>query len=167
VKVLRANREQAVKVLPETLHWYLNERVLPSSWYPARDHVELVRGLMAMMPLGPEPLIMMGRVAAQGDLQGIYRAMLFTGDVQRTLRQATALWRTYCDSGELVPTFDSERSATMVLSYYQDTSREMCGICGGYVLGLVMTAGGKDVKLRKLECRLDGAKVCRWQVTWI
>ena len=101
VKLLRANKPAAAKLLSPPLQKYLEERVLPSSWYPAKDHVQLARVLVAVVPLGSEPYQTMGRGAARHDLTGIYKARLCAGDPMRTLESGLGLWRTYCDSGEI------------------------------------------------------------------
>ncbi|HEX4459261.1 MAG TPA: hypothetical protein VIA18_14885 [Polyangia bacterium] len=166
VKMLRANKVAAAKLLPVPLQKYLEERVLPSSWYPSKDHVQLARVLVAIVPLGKEPYHVMGRGAALHDLTGIYKARLHAGDPMRTLESTIGLWRTYCDSGEMQLTRKGERSADVTLSGYVDVSREMCGIAGGYVAELATLGGAKNVVIRKLSCRLDGAPQCKWELTW-
>jgi hypothetical protein len=166
VKMLRANKVAAAKLLPAPLQKYLEERVLPSSWYPAKDHVQLARVLVAVVPLGSEPYQTMGRGAARHDLTGIYKARLCAGDPMRTLESGLGLWRTYCDSGEMVLTRKGERAAGVVLRDYVDISREMCGIAGGYAMELVALGGAKNVVVRKLSCRLEGAPQCHWELSW-
>jgi hypothetical protein len=166
VKLLRTNKVAAAKLLPQPLQKYLEERVLPSSWYPAKDHVQLARVLIAVVPLGKEPYQAMGRGAARHDLSGIYKARLYPGDPMRTLESALGLWRTYCDSGEMELTRRGTCSAIVLLRDYVDISREMCGIAGGYVLELATLGGAKNVVLRKLSCRLDGAPQCQWELNW-
>ncbi len=166
VKLLRANKVAAAKLLPAPLQKYLEERVLPSSWYPAKDHVQLARVLATVVPLGNEPYHVMGRGAAQHDLSGIYKARLYAGDPMRTLESGLGLWRTYCDSGEMALTRKGERAAVVTLRDYVDVSREMCGIAGGYVAELAALGGAKSVALRKLSCRLEGAPQCQWDLSW-
>lgn len=166
VKLLRANKVAAAKLLPAPLQKYLEERVLPSSWYPAKDHVQLARVLVAVVPLGSEPYRAMGGGAARHDLMGIYKARLHPGDPMRTLESGLGLWRTYCDSGEMTHTRSGDHGAVIVLRDYVDVSREMCGIAGGYVAELALLGGAKDVVVRKLSCRLDGATQCSWNLDW-
>jgi hypothetical protein len=166
VKVLRSNREQASPLLPPALRKYVEERVLPSSWYPAKDHIGLLQAVRTLLDLKEEPFLVMGRAAARHDLAGIYRAQLQTGDPHRMLSTLTALWRTYCDSGQLVPQGDGPSAAYVELSGYVDTSREMCGIVGGYIIEAVTMAGAQNPQLRKIACKLEGAPACRWHVAW-
>jgi hypothetical protein len=166
VKLLRAHKVEAAKRLPAPLQKYLEERVLPSSWYPSKDHVQLARVLIAIVPLGKEPYHAMGRGAALHDLTGIYKARLYAGDPMRTLESTIGLWRTYCDSGDMALTRKGERAADVTLRDYVDASREMCGIAGGYVAELATLGGAKNVVIRKLSCRLDGAPQCKWELSW-
>jgi hypothetical protein len=166
VKVLRANRERVIDALAPPMRRYLDERILPSSWYPATDHVKLVRVLVPLMPPGQDPYCFMGSAAAQMDLTGIYRAQLRVGDPEKTLRNFTALWRNYCDTGEITLDVDSDHSGHITVRNFDGVSREMCGIIGGYIQGLVMVAGGKNATMRKVKCRLDGAPACVWTISW-
>lgn len=166
VKLLRTHKVAAAKLLTPPLQKYLEERVLPSSWYPAKDHVELAHVLVVIVPLGKEPYQAMGRGAARHDLGGIYKARLHPGDPMGTLESGLGLWRTYCDSGEMELTRRGTSGATVVLRDYVDISREMCGIAGGYVLELATMGGAKNVALRKLSCKLDGAPQCQWELGW-
>ena len=91
VKVLRTHRERALAVLPPALHRYLEERVLPSTWYPADDFLGLQTAMASVIPLGATPYFQMGRLSAQLDLGGIYKNHLKAGDPLRTLTSAQAL----------------------------------------------------------------------------
>jgi len=162
VKVLRANRERVIDTLAPPLRRYLEERILPSSWYPAADHVKLVRALVPIMPPGRDPFVFMGRAAAQMDLTGMYRAQLTMGDPEKTLRNFTCLWRNYCDTGEISLEVESEHSGRITVRDFEGASREMCGIIGGYIEGLVVVAGGKSATMHKAKCRLDGDPACMW-----
>src|SRR5947209_7556165 len=102
VKALRMAREQARAVLPPSLHRYLDERILVSSWYPESDLMGLLSALGKLMPAGGgDPFLFMGRTTAREHLGGIYNAHVRPGDVERTLRSGTTLWRNYHDTGVL------------------------------------------------------------------
>ena len=165
VKFLRANRERALELLPASCHRYLEERVLPSSWYPVADHRELLRAVGAMLPPGGEPFVQMGRVSAQTDLGGIYRASLKPNDPYRSLAALPALWRNYQDTGEIAAQLESPTAVLVVLRGYP-SFREFCGVTGGFVAELVAMTGVKEVAMEKLQCKVDGASDCRWRVSW-
>jgi hypothetical protein len=165
VKMLRANRERAVALLPAKYHHYLHDRILVASWYPEADQLELLRAVSFMLPGSPDPWMMMGRIAARGDLSDLYRDMVRPGDLKDALRASSALWRTFHDSGELKLTLDAPERVVAQLRGYAATAREMCRVIGGYVTEVASVAARRDVATAKTTCTLDGAPQCAWRMT--
>src|SRR5438270_990494 len=123
VKALRMAREQARAVLPPRLHSYLEDRILVSSWYPEVDLMALLSALGKLMPAGGgDPFLFMGRTTAREHLAGIYRGHVRPGDVERTLRSGTTLWRNYHDTGILTVAVDAPGRATIRLRDFAATS---------------------------------------------
>jgi hypothetical protein len=166
VKALRANRERALKLLPTRLHRYLEERILVSTWYPEADQIEMLRVLANFLPPEPNPLVVMGRMAAMQDLSGVYRGHVRPGDPRRTLASCGALWRNYHDTGEMTASDETERSTIIRLRGYRAACREMCLVTAGYIVEIATQAGGRDVRWTKLGCFVDGAAECSWRVDW-
>jgi hypothetical protein len=165
VKMLRANRERAVKLLPAAHHHYLDERILPSSWYPEHDQLELLRAVSFLLPGTPDPWVTIGRIAARDDLRDLYRTMVRPGDLKDALRASTSLWRTFHDTGELKLTLEEPGRVLATLRGYT-LAREMCRVIGGYVTEVVTAGGPQNITTRKLDCTLDGAAQCSWRLTW-
>jgi hypothetical protein len=165
VKVLRANRERARALLPPALHRYLDERILPSTWYPFEDHIELLRTVAAVLGSG-SPWVLMGRGTARMDLSGIYKSHLRPGDAARTLQAMAAMWRSAHDTGELSVTVDGAAHATARLRRFQPRSAEICGICTGYLVESVFMALKREPRVAHVECRMRGATECVWDVDW-
>jgi hypothetical protein len=166
VKMLRADRQRALALLPPRLHRYLDQRILVSTWYPEEDLLELSRAVSLMMPGSPEPWMTMGRSTARADLSTLYRHMVRAGDLTGTLGSIGSLWRTYHDTGELNVTVDEPGRATACLRDYGGAAREMCRVVGGYVAEVAVMAGAREVNIAKLGCSLNGAAECRWRLTW-
>jgi hypothetical protein len=166
VKMLRANRERAVALLPPQHHHYLSERVLPSSWYPESDQLELLRAVAFMLPGTPDPWMMIGRIAARDDINDLYRSMVRPGDLKEALRVSSTLWRSFHDTGELKLTLEAPGVAVATLRDYAATAREMCRVIGGYVTEVTTVATTRDIKPAKTACALDGAPACSWRMTW-
>ena len=163
--MLRANRERAVALLPPKYHHYLHDRILVSSWYPEADQLELLRAVSFMLPGSPDPWMMMGRIAARGDLTDLYRNIVRPGDLKDALRTSSALWRTFHDSGELKLSLERPERVLAELRGYAATAREMCRVIGGYVSEVASVAARRDVSTAKVACTLDGAPQCSWRVT--
>jgi hypothetical protein len=165
VKMLRANRERALALLPEKYHHYLNERILASSWYPEADQLELLRAVSFMLPGSPDPWMMMGRIAARSDLSDLYRTMVRPGALKDALRASSSLWRMFHDTGELKLTLEEPERVLAQLRGYAATAREMCRVIGGYVTEVASVAAARDVGTAKTGCTLDGADHCSWRMT--
>lgn len=165
VKALRAARAQSQELLSPSLQRYLDERILVSSWYPEADLMGLLSALGRLVP-GADPFFFMGRHTASEHLAGIYRGHLREGDLERTLRSASALWRNYHDTGEMSVTVEGPRRATLELRDFGSTTREFCRLLRGYFSELAEQAGAKGIAIVELGCILDGADACRWNMTW-
>jgi hypothetical protein len=168
VKALRAQREAALARLPSSLHHYLNERILPASWYPERDVHTMLRVLAQLMPLPPGSDVweLFGKMAAQNDFNGTYRAFLRPGDPAGTLEGACGHWGSFHDTGEMTTLFDGPGSALVTLRNYGLVAAEMCRLNGAYMCSVLAIAGAKKARSAKLECRAAGAPQCTWRISW-
>jgi hypothetical protein len=167
VKVLRSNRERALELLPASLHKYLEERILPSSWYPLDEHLGLLRVVAQLWPAGSgDPWMLMGRATAQADLGGLYKLLLKPGDTEATLKGMGALWRSAHDTGDARISFDGGGRATMYLRNFGVRSKEFCRVTNGYILEAIKMSGGANGRVAHDACRGDGAEECVWNVTW-
>jgi hypothetical protein len=165
VKVLRANRDEALARLPPAVHKYLGEeRILASVWYPWEDHIALLRCLGSMM--GGDPWLLMGRGLARMDLHGQYKHYLRRDDPAQTLQLMTAMWKNVHDTGEVAVLRDDTRHATVRLRGFLPRSREICGICTGYLTESVMMSCDREPDVVHAACRDRGANECTWSVTW-
>ena len=163
VKFLRARRDDAVEVLPKELHVYLDAPVTPSMWYPEADLVELIRGVAKLLP-GPvdRALMMMGERSAR------QQTMVY-GDLIRGVQSSSrtfALWSTQHDTGEMRSMLEAPNRVRLELVGFEDTSRELCLLLGGYLVGTLAVNGITDASVQKLTCRLWGDTLCTWRGTW-
>jgi hypothetical protein len=165
VRVLRANRAAALSKLPPKLHHYLDQRILPSTWYPEKDEVVLFQALASILQLGAD-WTTFGTHAARHDLNGVYRGLLVPGDAKRTLGNTTALWRNFHDTGEYSAHFADENQALLTMRGYAIRMAEMCSLIGGYSSEVVVMTGVRDVRIEKRECTVAGHKQCAWHLTW-
>ncbi|HTO52837.1 MAG TPA: hypothetical protein VMR50_05570 [Myxococcota bacterium] len=163
VKFLRARRDEALEVLPKELHFYLDESVTQSMWYPEQDLVELIRSVAKLLP-GPvdRALMMMGERSARAQSE-VY------GDLIRGSPSASrifALWSTQHDTGEMRSQLEAPNRMRLELAGFEDTSRELCLLLGGYFAGTLAINGITDASVQKLSCRLWGDSLCVWRGTW-
>jgi hypothetical protein len=165
VKILRANRERALPLLAPPLRKYLDERILPSSWYPTEDHLGLLRALVLLLPRTGDPWLLLGRGNAQLDLHGLYRRHLKPGDPGRTLEVTQAIWSSAYDSGRLEVTL-GDHAATVKLLDPGFRSPEICRIMTGYQLEAITLAGAREVRVDHVSCGMSFVSECVWQVAW-
>jgi hypothetical protein len=167
VKVLRSDKDAARAALPEHLHKYLENRILPFSWYPEEDVLAILRALAKLIP-NPEMDIyeFMGRTLARTDLEGVYAHLLHPGDPRSSLHETAIIWGLYHDTGREVVVDSGDNSVVTEISGYKHPSRETCRVVAGWNAELAVMAGGKNVKAVHKECVLDGAKACRFEVSW-
>ncbi|HTO07825.1 MAG TPA: hypothetical protein VMR86_12305 [Myxococcota bacterium] len=163
VKFLRARRDEALEVLPPALHSYLDEPITQSLWYPESDMVELLRGVAKLLP-GPvdRALVMMGERSAR------QQTMVY-GDLLRGVQSNSrtfALWSSQHDTGEMRSMLETPSRIRLELVGYEDTSREMCLLLGGYLAGTLAINGITDASVQKLTCRLWGDSLCTWRGAW-
>jgi hypothetical protein len=163
VKFLRARRDDALEVLPGSLHGYLDDQIVASMWYPESDLVELIRAVAKLLP-GPmdRALMLMGERGARA--QTLVYGDLIRGIVSQS--RTFALWSTQHDTGEMRSTMEAPNRARVELVGFEDTSREFCLLLGGYVAGTLAINGITDASVQKLSCRLWGDRLCTWRCSW-
>lgn len=166
VKFLRRNREAARAALAPALHHYLEERVLPTSWYPEEDLVALLRAMAPLLGDAPgNAYELMGRATLREHLDGVYERLL-KGDRLTLARRVSTLWQMQHDSGRLTLTGTGPETARYELEGYGHPSREMCATIQGYLHEALVAAGFGSVEIRKSRCTLDGDPRCEWECAW-
>lgn len=167
VKFLRRHREAARAALPPALHHYLEERVLPTSWYPEEDLVGLLRVMAPMIGEGGDGAFeLMGRITVREHMDGVYERLLKGGDPLNVARRASALWQTQHDTGRLAIRDSAPGRARFELADYGYPTREMCVVVTGYIHEALVASGFAGLAIRKTRCILDGHETCVWECTW-
>ncbi len=164
VKLLRRHAHEARELLPAEHRRYLEEDIELSAWYPETDAAVLFSRAAQLLPGGGDrALELMGETAARAHHE-IYRGLLSgPGSSSR----AFALWSNQHDTGELRRIREAPNVLRFELSDFEDTSRELCLIIGGYLKGAAAMSGRSSAMVTKLACRLWGDERCNWVATWI
>jgi hypothetical protein len=162
VKYLKKRLEEARDALPNELHHYLEEDIEVSSWYPETDASALFAHAAKLHSgAADRALELMGEAAARSHHE-VYRGLL-TGSGSGS--RAFALWSNQHDTGTLRRIRESPNVVRFELTEFEDTSRELCLILGGYLKGAAALAGKTNTIVAKLGCRLWGDDTCYWRVT--
>lgn len=168
VRSLRKMGKPAVERVPSDLRHYLDQKILPFQWYPEADLHRLMAVLADFLPgERDQALKEMGRTLAKTQLAELYSNMVTEGNPPRTVRRAvTALWSTQHDTGQLAICDSGEGWLETELTDFASASEIWCPSLGGYMLGTVEVAGGREASVEKLECRAQGSDRCRWRLAW-
>ena len=133
IKLMRQNRQRALRILPEDLHHYLDERVIVTHWYPGSDHHRLTR---VMGELVDNDWELLGRGLALAELTGAYRHVLKSREPVRTLRALPGLWKLNHNTGDLDVQWDAP-VATVVVKNWGLALQEHVAIMRAYMLQLL------------------------------
>jgi predicted hydrocarbon binding protein len=161
-KALRSRRDDAARVLPESLHHYLDERISISEWYPEQDYLALLRVYVEVWP--GRTFEEVGRLAANEALSTVYRNILI-GGVTDAVKRMKFNWQNYHDSGEL----NSEVLPGLIrvrVRGYGMKARELCALNEGYFAELLRLSGAEVTALRKPQCASNGDRECVWEFEW-
>jgi len=162
VKVLRSRKDEARAHLPESLHHYLEDRIMVASWYPEEDFFGLLCGCAALFPGGDSAFEMLGAATAQDHADGMY-ADIFKRDA---VSRARIMWKTQHDSGDLVLTEETPKSATYELRGWGYASPKYCRVVGGYFTELHRIGGAAAPSYAHPTCRSAGGDRCVFVVSW-
>ncbi len=172
VKSLRAlGKDRAMARVPEALHRFLQERILPSSWYAEEDHLVLMRVLGEMLKaahpdLGEDVFVWMGRAGAQTDMATVYSSVMQGATPETALRRGATLWQSYHDTGSAQVKVLGPGKGRLELTGYALPSAELCRTLQGWLAGFLAAGGAADVRIAETACRTKGDPSCVWDVEW-
>jgi len=163
VKLLRARKDDAARLVPPALRHYLEERVVVASWYPEEDLIALIVTCAALLPVPRDSVFeTMGAHSARTHLEGVYADLLHRGPTTR----ARTLWKTQHDTGVLSVTSETPSSVTYELVGWDHGSAEYCQLLGGYFAEVHRLAGAANPTFLHPTCRSARSPRCVWVVRW-
>ena len=143
------------------------EGVLSSSWYPFELGRKLDQAIVDELGGGRTDFFLrLGAASAERNLTGVHRGFLLRGDPHRFLAQAPQIYSFYYDRGHR--TYEATGDAEGVLTTHEAetySSADCLTVIGWYVKALEM-CGATGVRMLEEECRAQGARVCRYRVSW-
>lgn len=163
VRALRAQREQALTLLPADLHAYLDKRIAITAWYPEADYFAIASVYMQLNR--NETWESAGAYAAQQALTTVYKNIVVDGDLAETAARMRVNWRNYHDTGEL--TTESEDACVRVkVCDYAVVKAELCRLNQGYFATLLGMSGVSITRRSKPRCTARGDSHCVWEFAW-
>jgi len=143
---------------------------VPHEWYSVELSRELYEALDAeFTPRNPDALPAVGRFVARRSVKGFLRYLVRLVSVEKIIERISAIWHRYHDGGKIEAGEISEREGRkqglLTVTDY-DAGKEWCTIMAGYIEGMVVSAGARDVTVEKKACIHRGDEVCSWLVSW-
>lgn len=167
VKALKRQGAVAQKVIPTPLRPFLEQTILASGWYSEEDHLELLKALIKIQNgHGANLWEEFGRLTAQRDLKGIYKALLKKDRPALTLSRMPTIWSRYHDSGTFTVNPEGDRRAILELRDFPVVSRHLCQNTAGFIVEVLRMSGAEHAEMRKLRCTATQHDHCRWEACW-
>jgi len=169
VKLLRKNREKAESCLDDVARKMCAQRILPGSWYPMEQADPVMLAVTKLVGGSlRNAMEVIGSFLATSDLQGVYSNIVFPGDVPKTLRRATLLWRNYFDTGTLH--YDQPDAGKQEVFFRLENCLEKIPYCNGIIgmakIAIEMAGKGARGFVDERRCTLHGEGHCEFHVQW-
>lgn len=167
VKSLRARRDRAEPLLPESLRHYLDKRILVSEWFPEEDYFEFMKVVAQLLPPpGMDVWEYLGRDAARVDYEGLYQSAVKGKSPERALRGVASLWPLRHDSGQVKIEAKGPGQATVELNGYAMVADELMRAVQGTLWQTLDSAGAKGITVTRTHSPSLGDLRCSWDVSW-
>jgi hypothetical protein len=171
VKLVRKYRD---KLKPddmnETGKALVAQRILPGTWYPIEPASQVMIGVNKIIGSGSlaDGMEFIGGDLAEKDLRGVYQDLITVGDVPKSLRRSTILWRNYFDKGVLTMSLVDPKGGHAIarLEGFQQTIPYCCGIAGMAKVVVRIAGEGKSCNVKKAKCTLWGDALCEFHYRW-
>lgn len=158
-RVLAAVSEEEGKTLRTLL--------MASGWYPFSLGSHLDEAIVAVLGGGdPKFFERLGEASADKNLNGPHREFLVPGDPQAFLAKAPRIYSFYYQGGHR--TYEQTGPTEGVLTTHDAPhfSGPDCKTVVGWYRKALQMCGAKSVRVVEEECRANGAKACRYRLTW-
>ena len=106
-----------------------------------------------------------GRAAANDAVKGIYRFFAMVLTPPALLSKASQMWRTLYNRGDLKVEKPDDHSGRIRLV---DFPSELAGCARitGWIEGMAILTGAKNITVKQVACFARGAKACEWDIRW-
>lgn len=142
-------------------------RLLPAQWYPFVLGERIDDVIMNVLGRGdPGTFHRLGVRSAEVNLAGVHAVFVHDGDPHGLLRRAPAIYKLYYDTGNRVYEKTGECSCRLTTHDSESYSRADCFTVIGWHQRAVELCGGTNVRIDHPDCRVAGARACRYDISW-
>ena len=167
VKLLRDVRQKRPLRLSPAGAQFLEQRIMPTEWYPLSMMVELMHVMFEQLQ-GSDPRVAMqgGITSGVQQLSGPYNGFVITGDPVATVLSMRHLWRASYDFGMLEAVSDGPRSVLFTLSGFPDITVVHAIMTASWAVAAAQVSGPKGAKAELVEKPWEGSALLRYRVTF-
>jgi hypothetical protein len=165
VPFLRVSRKQrnlpALGAAGEAL---LQQRILPTQWYPHDAFIELIQyAFDHILNRSEQAAYDMGATGGRAQLTGAHKALLQQGDPRGSVLAMRHAWRMNFNFGQLTAESDAS-SVLFTLSGYEDVSPAHGLMIAGWGIGAARMAGASHARAEVLKRPWSGASQLVYRV---
>jgi len=153
IKRLRREKERARDLLPAEFHHYLQERIVPASWYPEEEFLVLLKANIKLIGLPFEKACArLGEATAQEHYKIWYGKQLNPMDSRTLLFRLPSIWSSQHDTGQYEFVLESATSGRIEIKDFKYPSRELCLIVMAYTREFLQLSGFGKVTVSETAC---------------
>ncbi len=140
--------------------------MLPIHWYPLEPFPRLLRAMEEELGRGDLSLVTdRGAWAAIHDMKTVHKVLLRLVTPSWLIEKGTRLWPSFHTSGRWEVTREGQSAARAVLHDLGVTDAAMCATLKGWLIGL-LTLCNVEPAVEHVECRVEGAPACVYDIRW-
>jgi hypothetical protein len=154
VKLLRAyRRDHSLGTLSQEAEALLEQRLLPTEWYPFGPVKELIQvSFRKLLREKEEAALQMGIAGGKYALSTYHKNFIKPADALASTLAMRHTWPLYFDFGELTATRDGDRGVLFVLEGYPDMTAAHGYMILGWHRSAGLVAGAEGTRGEILEC---------------
>ena len=139
-----------------------------SNWYPVGLGHALDAAIVAELGDGSAAVFeRLGAASADRNLGSVHSSYLTPGEPHLFLEKAPQIYSMYYETGHR--TYERTGAMSGVLTTYDapDVNENDCRTVVGWYRRALELCGASEVQVQETECRAQGGKVCRYEVSWV
>ena len=167
VRLLRSMGDQALPLLPENVHYLLEDRIFPSGWYSADDLMVALESLEKLIPGRPDLWEWFGAEGAKNDFTKVYSALIRPGRPDLLLASYPRMWRLYHDHGQATAEEIAPFQWRLEIQSPLVVDGRFCRLQSGHTHALLELSGAEGVSIESLDVAdPETGKPATWDIRW-
>ncbi len=168
VKTIKADKSGAYDGFLNEEDWkVINQRVLPSNWYPYETFERLFGAVVKVLAGGDMHTVRQwGRIYGEAIVTGVYRGIIKEGEPMESLRKYGTYIRNLFDTGELVIQPITANEAVLTARGFDPNFEPHYHMMMGWIERSLELCGAQDIKMDFVSKSWLGDKETKFSVRW-